>query len=214
MVDIHRPLESRLTAKQGDIMEIRSLKYRLATVCDEAGQPARRLCLAENDYPHQGFFSLCLEKVGVARTQLGWPSSTADALDNFVNSHLASVLVFGLEPPPEVMARIAAGPIVVYQYLDRCDRRRLRFTTALDYARASLWLHGLRLLGRQRLTYRQVHSLGYDCYLFAAYTLLTLDSDAQMLTELAGNFERYSDVLNQAAVELGFVETVPPTLLT
>lgn len=186
-------------------MDLRSTKYRLA---DD------RLVPVEGSDARQGFLDQCVEAVLAARIALGLSGPEPTALENLLSTHLASVLLFGLRPDEARLREVTHGPWTVFERLRRAPGRAQRRRLALDSAQASLFLHGLRLLGRggTRAGYGELAFVGRACYRCAADTLDGDDAGALTYRAVAERFSDCSDLLGQAAVELRFVDRIPPGL--
>lgn len=167
-------------------MEIRMSKLQLSTA------PGQGVQLAE-----QGVLSWWLEHLLAARIELNLPSSEVDPLDNLINSFLGSVLMLGLQPPMEVIRRVERGSVEVSSFLLDPMTPRIRRYRCRQHGSIALLVHGLHALdGADPWGYRRVANIGYDCFNFAANTFRPTEYDAQLYTELAMNFERYSLLVN------------------
>ncbi len=186
-------------------MDIPTTKYELR---------GRRLVASESPYARQGFLSLCIEAVLSARSSLRLSPDRPTVVDNVIGVHLGQVLALGLRPDREALAEVAHGPWTVFERLRRCDGRAQRRLAALHGATASLFLHGLRLLGRggRPSDYRRLAFVGRACYRCAAGTLRDRDLEGRVYTTVADDFDDCSDILGQAAVEMHFVDALPPGL--
>ncbi len=167
-------------------MEIRMAKITLPAAQDQGIR-------LEN----QGTMSWWLEHLLAARIELNLPSSEVDAFDNVINSFLGSVLMLGLQPPPDAVRRLERGAFEVSSFLLDPMTPRIRRYRCRIHGSLALLVHGLHgLSGADVWGYRKVAGIGYDCFMFASNTFGPKEYDAQIFTELAMNFERYSLLLN------------------
>ncbi len=165
-------------------------------------------------YP--GLLSLCLEAVLTARLHLGITEDPPNAVDNFLSAHLAQVMIHGVAPDHVRLTRVSQGPWSVFEEIRTSRGRQQRWQVAISHGRVALLLHGLRILEQDRrpATYDQLAFVGRACYRNAAGLMPDEDLEGRAYDAVTKRFNDCSDIIGQASAELGFVDQLPPGLIT